>query len=65
MLCTTWRRCRHDLVRKAAGRIGLDRHKWLEYCPNAQTLEMLSALRGSANQVPKSLFPYLGFWRPS
>ena len=65
MQCTSWRRCRCDLVREAVGRIGPDRHKWLKYCANARTLEMLSTVRDSAKHVPKYLLPYLGFWRPS
>jgi hypothetical protein len=61
--CTSCVRCRNDLAREAVGRIGRDRHNWLQYCPNGQPLEMLSAVQGRAKQLPKSLFPlfpYLG-----
>lgn len=59
MSCTSPGRCRHDLLREAAGRIGPDRHMWLDYCPNAQTLEMLSALRDCTDVPRKYSFPYL------
>jgi hypothetical protein len=59
MSCTSSRRCRHDLVREAAGRIGSDRHIWLEYCPNAQTLELLSALRDCTDVPQKYSLPYI------
>jgi hypothetical protein len=60
MSCTSPGRCRHDLVHEAAGRMGPDRHMWLEYCPNAQTLEMLSALRDCTDVPRKYSLPYLG-----
>jgi hypothetical protein len=60
MLCESWPRCLQDLARNPIGSAWRDRQEWLEYCPNASTLEMLSALQSCTKTTPKYSFPYLG-----
>lgn len=60
MLCESWPRCLHDLTREDAGAAGQDCRKWVEYCPNVSTLEMLRALQDCTKVAPRYSFPYLG-----
>jgi len=59
MQCESWRRCQSDLAGEAAGSDARDCRQWLEYCPNAPTLEMLHALQDSRKVVVSYSFPYL------
>jgi hypothetical protein len=59
-LCESRGRCLRDLACESTGSVWPDPHAWQEYCPNASTLEMLSALESRTKVAPKYTFPYLG-----
>jgi hypothetical protein len=58
LACEDWRRCLQDLDR--VGSVGRDRQDWMNYCPNASALKMLSALQNRTGIAPANTFPYLG-----
>ena len=60
MLCEAWLRCRQDLTSDSVGSARQDRQEWLDYCPNASTLETLRVLHSCTKIAPRYLFPYLG-----
>ena len=58
--CEAWRRCLQDLTHDRAGLDWQECQDWMDYCPNASALEMLSALQKRTKIAPRYLFPYLG-----
>jgi len=52
--CDSPGQCLSDLAREPAN------PAWQEYCPNARTLNMLSALQTRSKAAPKFTFPYVG-----
>jgi integrase len=49
-----------DLAHESTASARQDRQDWRDDCPNASTLEMLSALQGCSTITPKYQLPYLG-----
>jgi hypothetical protein len=52
--------CMLDLARESTDSARQDRQDWRDYCPNAATLDMLSALQSCSKIAPKHQLPYLG-----
>jgi hypothetical protein len=60
LACEDWRRCLQELSRDHGSLAGRDRQDWMNYCPNASALKMLSALQNRTKVAPANTFPYLG-----
>jgi hypothetical protein len=60
MSCEAWRRCQQDLTASCVDLAWHDEQDWMDYCPNASALKMLTALQGRTKIAPRSSFPYLG-----
>jgi len=58
--CEAWRCCLQDLTRDRVSSAWRDRQDWMNYCPNASALKMLSALQNRTKNAPPYTFPYLG-----
>jgi hypothetical protein len=59
--CAEYRgHCVLDLAHESTASARQDRQDWRDYCPNASTLEMLSALQGCSKITPKYQLPYPG-----
>jgi hypothetical protein len=58
--CEAWRRCLQDLTPDRADLDWQECQDWMDYCPNASALEMLSALQSRIKIAPRYSFPYLG-----
>jgi hypothetical protein len=58
--CEAWRRCLQDLAGDRADVTRHDCKDWMEYCPNASALSMLSELQSRTKIAPRYSFPYLG-----
>jgi hypothetical protein len=60
LACEDWRRCLQALSRDRVSPAWQDRQDWMNYCPNASALKMLSALQNRTQIAASNTFPYLG-----
>jgi hypothetical protein len=58
--CESHARCAFNLAAESTGALPQEHQDWRKYCPNAATLDMLSAVQKRSSVTPKYSFPYLG-----